>query len=406
MEKNIKVRYPVYLKEFKCIGGCCEDTCCCNWEIYIDKSTFELYKNLNCEKIDEQINSNIFIRHKCNNVNIDYGQIKLNHDKYCPFLDKNKYCSIQSKFGEEYLSNVCANFPRIINKINDYYEMSLDISCIEAAKIVLLKKGGIDFDESQMEIGKHILMNDINTNDYIFEYTNTRYVKEIRDMSIKIIQNRRYELSERLYMLGSFLESTRKKLCYNYHEAYRFIGEYNIDSFNGEFKRDETNYMLQISFFKNMLDNLIDFKGYINEDFKFSIDKVVFGFRFNKNESIIENSGMYLNAYEICEKNYFQKYNYIFENFLVNHVFKELFPFSESDIMFDDYIMILVRFSYIRFYLVGNYLYSGELSKDDIVKLIQTLTKELEHDENYLKDILIYLKKHELYSNWFASVLL
>lgn len=406
MEKNIKVRYPAYLKEFKCIGGCCEDTCCCNWEIYIDKITFELYRNLNYEKIDEQIDSNIFIRDKCNNANIDYGQIKLNNDKYCPFLDKNKYCSIQSKFGEEYLSNVCANFPRNINKINDYYEMCLDISCIEAARIVLLKESGIDFDESERELGKHILINDINTNDNIFDYTNTRYVKEIRDMSIKIIKNRRYELSERLYMLGVFLEITRKKLCYNYNGFSQFINKYNMDSFSGEFKRDKMNYMLQISFYKNMLDKLISFKDHISNDFKHSIDKVAFGFRFNKNESIMENSDMYLKAYDICEKNCFQKYSYIFENYLVNHIFKELFPFSENDIMFDDYIMMLVRFSYIKFYLVGNYLYSGELSKEDIVRSIQALTKELEHDETYLKDILIYLKKHELYNNWFVKILL
>lgn len=87
-------------------------------------------------------------------------------------------------------------------------------------------------------------------------------------------------------------------------------------------------------------------------------------------------------------REYLLKYSYIFENYLVNHMFKELFPFSESDVIFDSYIMMLVRFSYIRFYLVGQYLYSGEISKENTqIRSIQSLTK-IEHDKTYLKDIL------------------
>ncbi len=38
--KNVKMRYPIYLKEFKCIGGECEDSCCIGWDVDIDKFTF------------------------------------------------------------------------------------------------------------------------------------------------------------------------------------------------------------------------------------------------------------------------------------------------------------------------------------------------------------------------------
>ena len=43
MEKSIKMRYPTYLKEFKCIGGECKDSCCIGWDIDIDKITFRQY---------------------------------------------------------------------------------------------------------------------------------------------------------------------------------------------------------------------------------------------------------------------------------------------------------------------------------------------------------------------------
>lgn len=138
MEKLVETVYPKYLKEFKCIGGSCEDTCCINWEIYIDKDTFKKYENIKDKKLRKYITTNVFKRQSCENENSDYGQIKFNNQKFCPFLDGTNYCIIEKNLGEEYLSNVCTNFPRIINKIDDIYEISLDISCIEAAKIILL----------------------------------------------------------------------------------------------------------------------------------------------------------------------------------------------------------------------------------------------------------------------------
>jgi|GEM_PF-296589 len=406
VEENIKIRYPSYFKEFKCIGGKCEDNCCSAWKIQIDKITFEQYENIRDKKINKRINKNIFIRDKCNNVNIDYGQIKLKHNKKCPFLDKDNYCFIQSKLGEEYLSNICTTFPRVINKIDDYYEMSMDVSCIEAARIILLKEGGIEFEESENTLRKHVLTVYIDTNAKEIDDTNFKYIKEIRDMSIKIIKNRKYELSERLDMLGSFLEITRRELCYNYNNVIEFIKGYNRNSFSGEFKRDKTNYMLQLSFYRDILEKLNVFDGCKSNYFKSTINEVMLGFKFNEHKSLMENSELFLKAYDICEVNIFQKYSYIFENYLVNHMFKELFPFSESDVIIDGYIMMLVRFSYIRFYLVGQYLYSGEISKEDIIRSIQCLTKEIEHDETYLKDILIYLKEYELDNKRFARILL
>ena len=36
MSKKIKLETPSYIKEFSCIGGKCEDSCCIGWDIDID----------------------------------------------------------------------------------------------------------------------------------------------------------------------------------------------------------------------------------------------------------------------------------------------------------------------------------------------------------------------------------
>ena len=43
----MKLRFPEYYKQFKCIANNCKDSCCsAGWEIDIDKKTLELYKKV------------------------------------------------------------------------------------------------------------------------------------------------------------------------------------------------------------------------------------------------------------------------------------------------------------------------------------------------------------------------
>lgn len=406
MKDKIKMHYPSYIKQFRCVGGSCEDNCCGFWHIHIDKKTFEKYQNIQNEEMKKFVNDNIFVREKCNTLKTDYGQIRLGRDKICPFLNDDNYCNLQDKLGEEYLSSICAVFPRTINKIDDCYEMSLDVSCIEAARLVLLKEEGISFREEENSIGKHFFTFHIDTNSEEFKDTNYIYIKEIREKSITIIKNRNYCLSERLYFLGSFLELVRRVLCYNYHNVKESIEKYNVSLFRNGFKRSNENYLLQLSFYRQVLEKFSEHDEECSDYFNSKLKEVQSAFRFDKAESLIENSELFIKAYEYCEENIIKRYSYIFENYLVNHMFKEFFPFSESDIVFDGYIMMLLRFSYVKFILVGQYIYNGEISKEKIVRLIQALSKEIEHNEMYLKNILLYLKEYELDNNRFAEILL
>lgn len=43
---KLKALVPEYLKDFTCIGSTCEETCCKNWKITVDKETYKKYKRL------------------------------------------------------------------------------------------------------------------------------------------------------------------------------------------------------------------------------------------------------------------------------------------------------------------------------------------------------------------------
>ena len=321
-------------------------------------------------------------------------------------MDEENYCIIYSKIGEEYLSNVCTSFPRIINKIDGYYEMSLDVACNEAARILLLKEEGIKFKESEESLGKHIISSEIDTKSKKYNKSPIKYFKEIRDLSIKIIQNRKLNLSERLYILGDFINKLEDEINDNFSNVAKFIKNYDINLDKKDYEKNKLNYLIQIDFFKKMLELLDVSKKVDSLSFKEYTKQVIDGFKFDENAEISKGSGLYIEAFEDYNENFINNNSYIFENYLVNFMYNNIFPFSEYESIFDGYILLLTRYSFIRFYLVGIYLQNKEESKESIVDFIQAFSKTIEHHKSYLIDSLEYIKENEFDNMEFAKVLL
>ena len=51
---SIKYKTPASFSGFSCLGGECEDTCCQNWEIKIDKRHYDLLKDAMSADDDEK----------------------------------------------------------------------------------------------------------------------------------------------------------------------------------------------------------------------------------------------------------------------------------------------------------------------------------------------------------------
>lgn len=406
MGQNVKMRYPEYFKEFKCIGGNCKDSCCIGWDIDIDKTTFRQYYKVQDKEMKRMFQKNVHNNEYCTSHDVDYGKVKLKGDKRCPFLDEENYCIIYSKLGEEYLSNVCTSFPRIINKIDSYYEISLDVACHEAAKILLLKEEGIKFKESEETLGKHIISSEIDTKSKKYNNSPIKYFKEIRELSIKIVQNRKFNLSERLYILGDFIDKLEDEINDNLSNVPKFIKNYDINLINDSYEKNQINYLIQINFFKKMLELLNVSKKVDSHTFKEYTKQIIAGFNFDENVEISEASGLYIKVFEDYNEDFITNNSYIFENYLVNFIYNNIFPFTESESIFDGYIMLLTRYSFIRFYLVGKYLYNKEESKESIVEFIQVFSKTIEHHRSYLIDSLQYIKENEFDNMEFAKTLL
>lgn len=172
------------------------------------------------------------------------------------------------------------------------------------------------------------------------------------------------------------------------------------------YEENKLNYLIQIDFFKKMLEFLNVSKNVDSFSFKEYTKQIISGFKFDENAEISEYSEVYIKTFEDYNENFINNNSYIFENYLVNFIYNNIFPFSESESLFDGYIMLLTRYSFIRFYLVGKYIYNKQESKESMVEFIQAFSKTIEHHKSYLIDSLEYIKENEFDNMEFAKILL
>ena len=118
--------FPHYYNHFKCTASGCPDTCCAGWGIMIDSASLKKYRNM-----DGPFGSRLH-----NSIHWKEGSFKQYHGR-CAFLNEENLCDIYSEAGPEYLCRTCRTYPRHIEEFEGCREMTLCLSCIEAAKIIL-----------------------------------------------------------------------------------------------------------------------------------------------------------------------------------------------------------------------------------------------------------------------------
>src|SRR5271167_3386031 len=115
MRPILKLRQSEDFTAFRCIGSACEDTCCGDWGISIDRKTYEKYQVCGDPEMQPLLQQFVTIS-PAKGDDEDFGRIALTGNR-CPFLSEN-LCSIQLKLGESYLSNACASYPRAVAVID------------------------------------------------------------------------------------------------------------------------------------------------------------------------------------------------------------------------------------------------------------------------------------------------
>ena len=120
---------PGYYDTFRCLASRCPDSCCQLWDVEIDPDTENLYKTVPGE-LGKLLRDDLYEEDGCT-------YLRFGADGRCPMWRPDGLCRVQAELGEKALSHVCKTFPRLSHDFGDFEELGLELSCPEAARIIL-----------------------------------------------------------------------------------------------------------------------------------------------------------------------------------------------------------------------------------------------------------------------------
>ncbi len=149
---------PAYYDQFRCLAGACPDSCCHEWTVALDEETAQFYRTLPgnlgrrlSEVLTEEDGDTVFV----------------NENRRCPMWRTDGLCRIQAELGHDALCQTCRDFPRISHDYGNFMEKQLELSCPEAARLILRSPilppvtaeipgdGDIDYEEDTVSLLLH-----------------------------------------------------------------------------------------------------------------------------------------------------------------------------------------------------------------------------------------------------------
>lgn len=186
--------YPDYYKDFSCIAGECEATCCAGWQIVVDEASLKKYKNVTGE-FRERIRDG---------VDFKEGVFCQKEEKRCAFLNGRNLCDMYTALGEEALCETCTRYPRHIEEFENVREHTLSISCPVVARMILLKKEPVSFYSEEREASDEIFDD--------FDPMFYEVLKESREELLAILQDRSLDFELRAALAWNYGKLLQDKM--------------------------------------------------------------------------------------------------------------------------------------------------------------------------------------------------
>ena len=390
--RKTKLILPEYSQHFRCIGPACEDICCVGWKVAIDQATYEKYQTIPAGPLRVLIDANI-VRAPENaeeSPPADFAQIRfLPPLRLCPFLSAERLCQIQVEHGESYLSKICSTFPRIQHNIDKLLNTSLSLACPEAARLVLLNP---DLLAESITNARQVTWDDAATD----ARGPRAWFWPLREFALGLIRNRAYPLWQRMFLLGTFCRRldaiTRGKLDRGIASLLRdFSAAVGSGSLRASMETIPADLTLQLDILVELVRLNMDSIP-SSPRFHASLKEFVKGAFVESETARDKQVAKYDSSYQRYYAPFFEKHPYILENYLINTIFNELFPYGTR--VFDpaatqdperQYTVFATKFALIKGLLIGVAgCHQEAFSTAHVVQTIQAVFKHFEHNPKHL----------------------
>ncbi len=307
------------------------------------------------------------------------------NNRRCAFLNEEDLCDLYKALGPDALCDTCRLYPRHTEEYEGLRELSLSLSCPEAAKIILSCKEPVHFLEEETD----------EEDDFEeFDYMMFSQLEDTRDVLFGILQDRSLPLTLRMAVSEQLAE--RYQICM---EEGR---EYEIDGLLRDCEHHQKEGTLQKFVSESLFDRGVDAASFHQWERQKEELQVLRGLERLRPEwdRVLDGAKTWL--YRDSE----EKYHHICEEFhrmygaLSGHK-KEWENLGEQLLMFfvytyfcgavyDDMVcskMELALFSvrWIQEFLIVRWLENGKkLSMQDVEEISWRYAREVEHSDNNL----------------------
>lgn len=373
---------PDYIEEFHCIAGKCEDTCCAGWQIAADEESLEKYQKeagVYRQKLHQSIDwENHMFRQDCR--------------KRCAFLTEENLCEMYQELGKDSLCKTCREYPRHTEEFENVREISLSLSCPEAARLILNKEEPIHFLTQEMEGEEEFEGYDP------FLYSK---LSEGRDVILEIVQNRNLPVENRvILMLGLAFNMQSRVQTGNLFECDNLFQKYRQQAhFSEAGRRAEQwrrNLIGQKRFARKMFHNLKKLE-LLREDWE--------GLLLESKRCLFGKGGSHYAGMTTDFRRWLREeapfdWNLICEQLLVYYVYTYFCGAVYDEQIFVNAQMAAANITVIWHLLAARWEKNERvLDMEDVVEIVYRFSREVEHSEDNLRTMWDVLAKEE---KWFG----
>ncbi len=386
LTKTVQSVQPRYVGRFSCTGSACEDSCCSGWTVHIDKKTFNAYRQAKQPLLMERMSTQVKrIRSLASETK--YARIEMQPETLdCPFLEE-KLCSVQRELGEDKLSDTCATYPRKSRVLGGQHQQALTLSCPEAARLALLAPDALDFVEVSGKVRVESVVQ-IRSKQGLTPET----MESVSLFCLKLMKTDSLSLWQKLAALGVFTEQLTAILKQGGHAGVSaLLKDFETIVSSGAIVEALSamlpDYVIQATAFSGLWQLK---KGRRNSAVQASVQTLVArGLGADPVTNLVTQQQL-IDNYRAGVQRLPEALNdapFMLENFLLNEMFSEGFPFSEAS-PYDHFLKLVTQFGLLRFMLAVQCNEPERLPDlEQLVRTVQVFSRKYQHDADFAKRV-------------------
>ena len=354
---------PHYYKKFACIGGDCPDTCCAGWQIMIDPASLKKYR-----QTKGRLGSRLH-----NEIDWEEGAFR-QYEKRCAFLNEENLCDLYAEKGEKMLCRTCRMYPRHIEEYEGIREISLSLSCVEAAKIILGGKEPVRFLNKE---------DDREETYESFDFFLFTKLMDVREAMIDILQDRKESMEVRIGKVLAIAHDVQRRIrgeaLFEIDQLLeRYQKEKNRERFREKLEKirpkSRSRYEIMSQMFQvfGKLEVLkADWKPYIE-----SVEQKLFG----QGEAFYQEA---FARFEVCKE---ERWEIYLEQLMVYFLFTYFCGAVYDEMAYEKAKFAVASTLLIQEMVFASFLSHGKFPQvEEVAEIAHRYAKEVEHSDTNLK---------------------